>query len=68
MIEAWLRRSEKTPVRSSQSASSRAALAVQQETKVSADSVRRKAARSRSSSIWGSNFPQMKRTEAVPAP
>ena len=39
MIEAWLRRSEKTAVRSSQSASSSAAFAVQQETKVSAASV-----------------------------
>ena len=68
MIEAWLRRSENTAVRSSQSASSRAAFAFQQETKVSAASVRRNAARSRSSSTWGSNLPQMKRTDAVPAP
>ena len=68
MIEAWLRRSEKIAVRWSPSASSSAALAVQQDTKVSAASVSRNAARSCSSAIWGANLPQMKRTDAVPAP
>ena len=68
MIEAWLSRSENTAVRSSQSASSSAAFAFQQETNVSAASVPRNAARSPSKSTWGSNLPQMKRTDAVPAP
>ena len=45
-----------------------ASFAFQQETYVSEASVPEKSASSRSSSRWGSNVPQMNRTDAVPAP
>ena len=68
MIEAWLSASERMTVFSSVRLGIDASFAFQQETYVSDASVPEKSASSRSSSRCGSNVPQMKRTEPVPAP
>ena len=68
MIDAWFSSSERITVRSSASVGIAASFAFQHETYVSAASVAESSARSRSSSRCGSNVPQMKRTDAVPAP
>ena len=68
MIEAWLSASERMTVFSSVNEGMAASFAFQHDTYVSDASVPEKSASSRSSSRCGSNVPQMKRTDAVPAP
>ena len=65
---AWLSASERMTVRSSVRLGITASFAFQHETYVSAASVPTSSASSCSSSRWGSKVPQMKRTDAVPAP
>ncbi len=65
---AWFSSSEMRTVFSSVSEGITASFAFQHEAYVSAASVPTSSASSASSSRCGSNVPQMKRTEAVPAP
>ena len=68
MIDAWLSSSETIAEPSSQIVGKRPVLAFQHETYESAASVPRNFAMRSSSTRWISNVPQMKRTDAVPAP
>ena len=68
MMLAWLSSSVRITVVSSVSVGITASFAFQHETYVSAASVPERSASARSSSRCGVNVPQMKRTEAVPAP
>ena len=68
MMQAWLSSSEMMMSPGSHSVGKRASAAVHAETKVYADSVPMQRAMERSSVSWGVKVPQMKRTEAVPAP
>ena len=68
MIEAWLSSSETIAEPSSQIVGKRPVFAFQQETYESAASVPKNSAMRSSRTRWMSNVPQMKRTEAVPAP
>ncbi len=68
MMLAWLSSSVKITVDASVSVGMTASFAFQQETYVSAASVPERSAKARSSSRCGSKVPQMKRTDAVPAP
>ena len=68
MMLAWFSSSVRITVVSSVSVGIAASFAFQHETYVSAASVPERSASARSSSWCGANVPQMKRTEAVPAP
>ena len=68
MMQAWFSSSEMMMSPASQKVGKVASIAVQQETKQEAASTPRNLAIVRSSVVWGSKLPQMKRTEAVPAP
>ena len=68
MMLAWLSSSVRITVVSSVRLGMHASFAFQHETYVSAASVPESSASARSSSRCGSKVPQMKRTEAVPAP
>ena len=68
MMLAWFSSSVKITVEGSVKVGITASFAFQHETYVSAASVADRSARARSSSWCGSKVPQMKRTEAVPAP
>ncbi len=65
---AWLSSSVRITVVSSVRLGMQASFAFQQETYVSAASVPERSASARSRARCGSKVPQMKRTDAVPAP